>query len=222
MQALFRFLHAEGFITTDPSATLDRIKGSRVGKPRPYTIDEISDLLTSGAYRRTRVMIMLGYLHGLRAHEVAQVDGRDFDLVEMMHTIVGKGGVERRVPIHAVVAAEIPYMPAEGWWFPARGGRTGHIHWKSVSDLMSRAKKRAGITARRKTGHSLRHSFGTELVKGGADLRTTQEMLGHASLATTQIYVDVDQERMAAASAALPVPTIPFRSGRRSRQDVVT
>jgi len=221
MQALFRFLHVEGIIATDPAALLDRVKGARRGKPRPFTIDEISGMLTSGAYRRTRIMIVLGYFHGLRAHEIAKVRSRDFDLDAGILTVVGKGGVEREIPIHSVLRDEIPTMPADGWWFPARGGREGHIHWKSVSDLMTKAKKRAGITARRKTGHSLRHSFGTELVKGGADLRTTQELLGHASLATTQIYVEVDQDRMAAASAALPVPTIPLRSGRRPRQDVV-
>lgn len=213
MQAFFRFLHAEAFIPTDPAALLDRIRARR-GKPRPFTIDEISAMLTSGAYRRTRVMIMLGYLHGLRAHEIAKVQGADFDLDAGILTVIGKGGIEREIPLHPVLAAEVPHMPA-GYWFPARYGREGHIHWKSVSDLMTKAKKRAGITERRKTGHSLRHSFGTELVKGGADLRTTQELLGHASLATTQIYVEVDRGRMAAASAALPLPIIPDKSGRR-------
>lgn len=213
MQAFFRFLNAEGFIRTDPAALLERIKVKR-GRPRPFAVDEISDMLGSGAYHRTRMMILLGYLHGMRAHEVAKVRRSDFDLERGILTVVGKGGVERDIPIHPLLAAEIPAMPTAGYWFPARGGRDGHIHWKSVSDLMTKAKKRAGILERRKTGHSLRHSFATELVKGGADVFVVQGLLGHASVATTQIYVQVDESRLAAASAALPTPIVPLRSGR--------
>jgi integrase/recombinase XerD len=175
----------------------------------------MTDMLGSGAYHRTRVMILLGYLHGLRAHEIAKVHSSDFDVEAGVLTVVGKGGVERLLPIHPALALEIPSMPAHGYWFPARGGREGHIHWKAVSDLMTKAKRRAGITEKRKTGHSLRHAFGTQLVRAGADLRTTQELMGHASLATTQIYVEVDRDRMTAASAALPMPVIPLHSGRQ-------
>lgn len=214
IQAFFRFLHAKGFIPTDPAALLERIVGVRRGRPRPFTVDELERMLGSGAYHHTRVMILLGYLHGLRAHEIAKVHSSDFDLDAGMLVVVGKGGKERSIPLHDALRAEIPRMP-HGYWFPARGGREGHIHWKSVSDLMTKAKKRAGITERRKTGHSLRHAFGTELVKGGADLVTAQQLLGHASLATTQIYVATDSQRMTAASSALPVPVIPLRSGRR-------
>ncbi|HWO51548.1 MAG TPA: tyrosine-type recombinase/integrase [Ornithinibacter sp.] len=214
MQAFFRYLKGEGIIRTDPSAELERIEVTK-NKPRPYTVAQISLMLQSGAYHRTRVMIILGYLHGLRAHEIAKVQTRDFDLGTMMFTVLGKGGKEREIPIHPVLAAEIPAMPAEGYWFPARGGREGHIHWRSVSSLMTKAKQRAGIADARLTGHSLRHSFGTQLVRNGTDLRTAQVMLGHSSLATTELYVQVDEDRLAQASAALPVPIIPPRSGRR-------
>jgi site-specific recombinase XerD len=215
MQAFFRYLHTARIIRTDPAAELERIEGVRRGKPRPFTIDEMTDMLGSGAYHRTRVMILLGYLHGLRAHEIAKVHASDFDVEAGILTVVGKGGVERELPIHPALGLEIPKMPANGYWFPARAGREGHIHWKSVSDLMTKAKRRAGITEKRKTGHSLRHAFGTQLVRAGADLRTTQELMGHASLATTQIYVEVDRARMTSASAALVMPIIPIRSGRQ-------
>lgn len=214
MQAFFRYLRAEGVIRTDPAAELERIKVAK-GRPRPYTVAQISELLNSGAYHRTRVMIILGYLHGLRAHEIAKIQSRDFDLVTMQLKVIGKGGKERDMPIHPVLLPEICQMPAEGYWFPARGGRGGHIHWRSVSDLMTKAKKRAGIVDPRLSGHSLRHSFGTQLVRSGTDLRTAQVMLGHSSLATTEIYIGVDEDRLAEASAALPVPIIPPRSGRR-------
>ena len=214
MQAFFRYLQSEGITRTDPAAELERIKVAK-GRPRPYTVAQISELLSSGAYHRTRVMIILGYLHGLRAHEIAKVQASDFDLTTMRLKVVGKGGKERDVPVHPVLALEIPQMPPAGYWFPARGGRPGHIGWRSVSDLMTKAKKRAGIIDPRLTGHSLRHSFGTQLVRSGADLRTAQVMLGHSSLATTEIYVGVDEDRISQASAALPVPIIPPHSGRR-------
>jgi site-specific recombinase XerD len=154
-------------------------------------------------------------LHGLRAHEIAKVQARDLDTNTMMLKVLGKGGKERDIPIHPVLAAEIPLMPADGYWFPARGGRPGHIHWRSVSNLMTKAKQRAGIADPRLTGHSLRHSFGTQLVRNGTDLRTAQVMLGHSSLATTEIYVQVDEDRLTQASASLPLPAIPTQSGRR-------
>lgn len=214
MQAFFRYLQGERIIRIDPAAELERVLVTK-GRPRPYTVEQISDMLQSGAYHRTRVMIMLGYLHGLRAHEIAKVQTSDFNLRKMQLKVIGKGGKERDIPIHPVLAAEIRVMPADGYWFPARGGRPGHIHWRSVSDLMTKAKKRAGIADPRLSGHSLRHSFGTEMVRSGTDLRTAQVMLGHASLATTELYVDVDEDRLQLASAALPVPIIPPRSGRR-------
>lgn len=214
MQAFFRYLKGEGIIRVDPSAELERVEVTK-NKPRPYTVAQISLLLQSGAYHRTRVMIILGYLHGLRAHEIAKVQASDFNVTTMMLNVIGKGRKERDIPIHPVLAAEIPNMPADGYWFPARGGRVGHIHWRSVSNLMTEAKKRAGIADPRLTGHSLRHSFGTQLVRGGTDLRTAQVMLGHSSLATTELYVQVDEDRLAQASAALPVPIIPPQSGRR-------
>jgi site-specific recombinase XerD len=214
IQAFFRYLNGEGIIRTDPAATIERVKVAK-GRPRPYTIAQIEQMLQSGAYHRTRVMILLGYLHGLRAHEIAKIQTSDFNLDTMQLNVIGKGGKERDIPIHAALLVEIPTMPPTGYWFPARGGRPGHINWRSVSDLMTKAKHRAGIADPRLSGHSLRHSFGTLMVRGGTDLRTAQIMLGHASLATTELYVGVDPDRLMLASAALPVPIIPPRSGRR-------
>jgi len=216
MQAFFRVMLQEGIRADDPSAGLPGYRVEK-GTPRPFTMEQIELMLGTGAYRRTRVMIMLAYLHGLRAHEVAKVHGSNFDLTSGELRIVGKGGKERRQPIHPRLLEEIPSMPADDWWFPARRGAPGHIHWRSVSDLMTQAKRRAGIRDPKLTGHSLRHSFGTQLVWSGADLRTAQVLLGHASLATTQIYTLVAEGQKMAAIAALPVPAIPLKSGRQRR-----
>ena len=96
----------------------------------------------------------------------------------------------------------------------ARGGRAGHIHPASVTDLITKAKRRAGITDPHPTPHSLRHAFGTELVEEGVDIRVIQELMMHESLQTTQIYAGVSERRKRAAMEALPSIVAPDRSGR--------
>jgi integrase/recombinase XerD len=105
----------------------------------------------------------------------------------------------------------------DAWWFPARHGRPGHIKGQSVSDLLHDARERAGIVDKQLTGHSLRHSFGTELVRRGANIRAVQELMRHASLATTQGYTQVLDEDRREAQSVLPVRPIPTRSGRSSQ-----
>lgn len=213
-RAFFSFLLEEGYRTDDPAARLPRVRAPR-GRPRPYSSEQIDKLLACGSYRRTRVMILLAYYQGLRASEVAAVHGRDLDLEEMTIHVLGKGGKVSVLPLHPSVAEVAQTMPRDGWWFPARGGRTGHIHPHSVYDLMTRAKKRAGIQEPRLTGHSLRHAYGTDLVRSGVNLRAVQELMRHESLATTQIYTLVDERQLRDGILNLPARSILEHSGRR-------
>lgn len=213
-QSFFGWLAREEYRTDDPSRRLPAVRVPR-GRPRPFTVEQVERMLSSGAYRRTRVMILLGFLHGLRAHEIAKVHGRDVDRDTMMLRVVGKGGKTRHVPVHPLLVAELCHLPADGYWFPARGTNPNpHVHWRSVSDQLRRARERAGIRGERLTGHSLRHSFATQLLRNGANIRTVQELLGHASLSSTQIYTAVDDDQLRAASRALPEIAVPRRSGR--------
>lgn len=213
-RSYFQFLAAEGFRTDDPSLGLPSIRVKR-GRPRPLTSAQVNAMLNGGAYTHTRTMILLAAYQGLRAHEIAKMRGQDIDISSGLLSVVGKGGVRAELPLHPVIAEEAMRYPVRGYWFPGRGtNTTGHIHSKSVSDLMRRALDRSGITTARLTGHSLRHFFGTELVRAGTDLRTAQELLRHASLATTQIYVEIAQEQKDAAIINLPVLHVPERSGR--------
>jgi integrase/recombinase XerD len=104
--------------------------------------------------------------------------------------------VTARIPLHPELVALAASMPVAGYWFPAdRRGNTGGrgcVLPRSVSTIVSTAMRRAGVPG---TAHSLRHWYGTALVDSGADLRTTQTLLRHASLATTQLYTAVSQRR---------------------------
>lgn len=216
LRSFFGWLHDKGHRVDNPALELPRVKVPR-GKPRPFTLAQIEAMLATGSYFRTRVMILLGYLHGLRAHEIAKVHGRDVDRQRMQLYVLGKGAVERWVPIHPLLAGMLDQLPDDDWWFPSRSTRrtaSPHIAAGSVSDLLRQAKIRAGIQERNRTAHSLRHSFATHLILNGADIRAVQELLGHASLASTQIYAGVTDEHLAREASKLPAIRMPLSSGR--------
>lgn len=210
--AFYGFIQAEGLRPDNPALRLPVVKVPP-HRPRPYTPDQIDRLLASGAYKRTRAMILLAAYMGLRASEIAAVHSDDVDLDAGTLKVLGKGGRTDYLPLHDVIRDLAPTM-LTGWWFPARRGRAGHIKGQSVSDLLTDARNRAGIADPDLTGHSLRHSFGTELVRRGANIRAVQELMRHASLQTTQRYTQVLDEDRRAALTVLPSRAIPQRSGR--------
>ena len=212
--AFYSFLHAEGLITENPALRLPVVKVPP-HRPRPYTQEQIDRLLSTGAYKRTRAMILLATYQGLRASEVAAVHSDDIDLHAGTIKIFGKGGRTDYLPLHPVIR-ELAATMNPGWWFPARGGRDGHIRGQSVSDLLTDARNRAGITDKALTGHSLRHTFGTELVRGGANIRAVQELMRHSSLQTTQRYAQVLDEDRREALEVLGGRIIPAHSGRKA------
>lgn len=212
--AFYSFLHAEGLIAENPSLRLPVVKVPP-HRPRPYTQEQIDRLLSTGAYKRTRAMILLATYQGLRASEVAAVHSDDIDLHAGTIKIFGKGGRTDYLPLHPVIR-DLAVTMNPGWWFPARGGRDGHIRGQSVSDLLTDARNRAGITDKALTGHSLRHTFGTELVRGGANIRAVQELMRHSSLQTTQRYTQVLDEDRREALAVLVGRSIPAHSGRHA------
>jgi site-specific recombinase XerD len=138
-------------------------------------------------------MMLLAALQGWRAAEIARVRGDMFDLDSGIVRWVGKGGLEQQGEIHELVREEVVKYPS-GYWFPSRSTNTlPHIHYRSVSDLMTKAMRRVGIDDPKLTGHSLRHYFGSELFERGVDIRVIQEMMGHANLSTTALYTRVSR-----------------------------
>ncbi|WP_256251086.1 tyrosine-type recombinase/integrase [Mycobacterium malmoense] len=176
--------------------------------PRPVSDDDLLRLLTTNMHHRTRVMILLATLAGLRVSEIARVRGEDVDISTPKILVFGKGQTRKWLPLHSLLVDAALTMPQRGWWFPANSRRPGqHVRSKSVSDIIGNAMRRAGT---RGTPHALRHWIGTTLLEDGADIRTVQELLRHASVATTQIYTKVPDARRHAAIARLD----PFRATR--------
>lgn len=213
LMKFYAFAVEDGYREDDPSLKLAPIRAPK-GKPRPFTREQIEAMLHSGAYRRTRVMILLGYFQGFRVSQIARVRGVDIDLLTNTIRTTSKGGKESRLPLHPVIRTTARSMPPD-WWFPARGDRDGPIASSSVTDLITKAKKRAGITDPRLTPHSLRHSFGTDLVEEGVDIRVIQELMLHEDLSTTQVYTGVSSRRKAAGIRTLHPLEVPAQAYRR-------
>ncbi|MET3635683.1 tyrosine-type recombinase/integrase [Curtobacterium oceanosedimentum] len=213
LRAFFAWAKQQGIVRRDPAKHLPKVVVPR-SRPRPFTMQQVARILEGGAYRRTRVMIFLALYQGLRAHEIAKFAGTDVDLFSHTLTVTGKGGKTAALPLHPSVAAIARTMPS-GYWFPARGGNgAGHIHYRSVSDLMTKAIRRVGIIDPHLTGHSFRHTYGTELVASGVDIRVVQELMRHESLQSTQIYTLVSDQLKRDGLAAMPVVALPVHSGR--------
>ena len=206
VRTYFRFLLADGVVARDPSERLETPKRWRT-LPEVLTVDEVAKLLASPTLDdtlafRDRAMLELAYGAGLRVSEWITIGVRDVLFEEHLVRVFGKGSKERLVPIgRSAIGAVATYIRelrpklergnGKGVLFlNARGEPLTRMGaWK----ILRRHVERAGIT-KAVSPHTLRHSFATHLLEGGADLRAVQEMLGHADISTTQIYTHVDRE----------------------------
>ena len=208
VRSFHRFLVLEGEAEADPAEGVARPKVPR-NLPRPLTVDEVTALVAAPGQDgpvalRDRAILETLYGAGLRISELVALDVDDVDLEEGSVRAVGKGSKERIVPLGrlAVKALEAyltrarPALAAprsRGALFLNRRG--GRLTRQGSTNIIKDMARRAGIR-KRVTPHMLRHSFATHLLEGGADVRVVQELLGHASLATTQIYTLVTQDRL--------------------------
>ncbi len=208
-KSLFGFLLDEGIISRDPT---ENISSPRIGRSLPDTLsfEEVESLLTSASQKETtdsmrdRAMFELLYASGLRVTELVSLDLGDLDLEQGTVRCLGKGGKERIIPLHANAVAVLKRYIKE-----ARPSFVKNISDKSLflnkrGQRLSRQgfwlilkahAKRAGIT-KKITPHTLRHSFATHLLQGGAPLRHVQELLGHSSITTTQVYTHLTSEHV--------------------------
>jgi integrase/recombinase XerD len=208
VRSFHRFCLREGVLTDDPSDVLRRPKLPR-SLPSPLTVEEVGRLLeapdpVTPAGMRDRALLELLYGSGLRVSELVGLDVDDLDLEDGAVRVLGKGGKEREVPLgrFAREAVERYLTRARPTIATARSRgalllslRGGRLSRQSVNRLLAAYVRAVGID-RHVSPHSLRHSFATHLLEGGADVRVVQELLGHASVATTQIYTLVTEEHL--------------------------
>ena len=190
----------------DPDPAPPRLHGPRLkkGLPRPVTPDEavnLAEMIATSAAAdwigaRDRAVLLLLYGSGVRIAEALVFTGRDAVPGEVLQ-VTGKGGKQRMVPVLPITRAAVAeYVRLCPWPLSAkdplfRGAKGGALSPGMVQRAMAQARRALGLpyTA---TPHALRHSFATHLLNAGADLRSLQELLGHASLGSTQIYTRVD------------------------------
>ncbi|MDX1691016.1 MAG: site-specific tyrosine recombinase XerD [Acidimicrobiia bacterium] len=204
-----RFLVAEGLAEDDPTALVD---GPRrpAALPKALPVEDVLRLLdapdaSTPLGRRDRAILEFGYGTGARVAEIVALDQTDVDLDEATAILTGKGDKQRLVPLggHAVAAIRA--------WLPDRltlrrsgrdpgavfvNARGGRLTRQGVFGIVRAQANRAGLDPGSVSPHVLRHSAATHMVEGGADLRTVQELLGHATIGTTQVYTRVSPHHL--------------------------
>ena len=206
LKTYYGFLLGEGLVTEDPS---DRLESPKRGRklPNVLSVAEVVALLAAPRLEdplawRDRALLELGYGAGLRVTEICDLRLEDLMAGDQLLRVIGKGNKQRLVPIgRKTIAAVAVYLNSIRPTLD-RGKTRGRLILNARGQPLSRVgawgivKKAALLagTTKRVTPHTLRHSFATHLLEGGADLRAVQEMLGHADLSTTQIYTHVDRE----------------------------
>lgn len=205
VRGLHRFAVAEGMVPADVARS---VKPPTPGRrlPKSLTVDDVSALLAGAGgdsaadgplTLRNRALLELLYSTGSRISEAVGLDLDDIDVADRSVLLHGKGGKQRLVPVgRPAVAALEAYLVRGRPELVGRGrgtaavflnSRGGRLSRQSAWQVLQDAAERAGITAQ-VSPHTLRHSFATHLLDGGADVRVVQELLGHASVTTTQIY----------------------------------
>ena len=205
LRRFYAFLVDEKLRDDDPSSALPRPRQRRP-LPRILTSDEVSRLMryaSDDAGRgqptalRNHALLELLYGSGLRASEVVSLPRNGVRPDDPMVLLRGKGSKERLVPVgghaHRAVAAWLATGVQGSWLFPSR---SGHLSRVRLFQIVREMAGKAGIEPTRVSPHVLRHAFATHLLEGGADLRVLQALLGHADIATTQIYTHVDARRL--------------------------
>jgi len=213
VRQFYRFVLGEGWRQDDPSR---RVVAPKAGRPLPRVLsrEDVNALIAAAAEKdnalglRLAAMIALLYASGLRISELLALPVTAMARDPAFLMVKGKGGKERLAPLNASAKAAVsaylavrPGFLARGlkdspWLFPSRSA-SGRLTARRVSQLLEDAAIAAGIDRAKVSPHVLRHAFATHLLEGGADLRVIQTLLGHADIATTQIYTHVASDHLA-------------------------
>ncbi|MHA2294888.1 MAG: site-specific tyrosine recombinase/integron integrase [Candidatus Hodarchaeales archaeon] len=195
IRSLFKFLEKEKVVDHNPAASIETPKVPK-SLPKTVTVEEVKKLLDSTENLRNRLILLLLYSTGLRVSELANlsVDDVQFD-EELIKVVRGKGSKDRVVPLNINVATLLKKYIEQTT--NSRRDNSAFINKygsgltpRSIQRIVKGCKERAGLD-KKVTPHVLRHAFATHLIEGGVDIRLIQELLGHSSLSTTQIYTHV-------------------------------
>jgi integrase/recombinase XerD len=208
LRSFYRFAYGEGLIGVDVAQHIDLPRQPRL-LPDTLTVAEVDALLEAAPDVRARALLELLYASGLRVSEATGLDREDLSIDGGFVRVIGKGDRERLVPVGDVALDWLRRWLDDGR--PAlldlgkaprdRGGplflgdRGGRLARQQAFGIVRSATRTAGLRGRI-SPHTLRHSFATHLLEGGADLRIVQELLGHASISTTQLYTHLTGERV--------------------------
>jgi len=212
VRGFYRFVLGEGWRSDDP---VRRVDAPKQGRPLPNVLSraEVDAIIAAATARdgaaglRLGCMIELLYASGLRISELLALPLAAVARDPAFLIVKGKGGKERLAPLNAAAREAIKaYLPARPsffakglkdspWLFPSRSA-AGRLTARRFAQLLDEAARAAGVDADKVSPHALRHAFATHLLDGGADLRTVQKLLGHADIATTQIYTHVAEGRL--------------------------
>ena len=208
IRGFYRFAFGEGVIGVDVAQHIDLPRQPRL-LPETLTIDEVERLLEAAPDLRARALLELLYAAGLRISEALGLDVDELSVDGGFVRVIGKGDHERLVPVGDIALDWLnrwmvearPALLAIGHVSPERGGplfigdRGGRLARQQAFGIVKVAARAAGLSDG-VSPHTLRHSFATHLLEGGADLRIVQELLGHASISTTQLYTHLTGERV--------------------------
>jgi len=209
IKSFFQYLQAEGTIHGNPAESLE---SPRVGRslPKPLSVTEVDELLeqpmkrNTPEARRDRAMLELLYATGLRVTELVSLDIDDVNMSGPYVRCMGKGSKERTIPIHDQAAGAVTEYLDDGRAALVKNRKVSALFVNRRGERLTRQgfwlilkqyAKEANI-ATPVTPHTLRHSFATHMLRGGAPLRNVQELLGHANISTTQVYTQIANEHV--------------------------
>lgn len=217
LRQFYQFLCSENGRAEDPTRELSAPKRGRslpkyLSPAEAVALCDAAAALPGPEGARLRALIELLYASGLRVSELVALPFNAFTSAPLLR-VKGKGGKERMVPLgSAARQALVDYSKVRGaflsgeqkspFMFPSNRAHTGHLTRQRFFQLLREVGLSVGIAPARLSPHVLRHAFATHLLEGGADLRSVQQMLGHADIGTTQIYTHVAGNRLAATVAA--------------------
>lgn len=196
LSSVYAWLVESGQLVLNPMASIRKPPTPRP-RPRPLTDLDLRRAFEA-ADPRTEAFLALGFYAGLRAFEIAKFHGRDID--EHGVTVLGKGGRRAVLPTHPALWEIAETFPRGGYWFPSPAAHREHILADTVTTRVGALFSSLGLAG---ATHRARHSYGTSLLRGGANLRVVQELMRHSSLATTAAYLGVDEDERRAAIRGL-------------------